>query len=281
LSPPAFARERFGYHVVYDRDILDAVDYAADHGFGYIVPDLMIPRFFPENLDRQERRRIRRHSESRGVSLSFHAPSDNLNLVAPYPEVRRAVLKRMKLSLRLAQDLGAERFTVHSTAPLSFASGGEKGTYLRDHWQVYKAALRESLKGILEAAGGVQVCVENAPLDELTEEVLEELLIDEENLFLTWDVLKSLSPAHGSPLERVEAFFLRHLSRIRECHLYDMRPGGYGHDQLGAGSLDYGRYLRLLAPHDVHFTLEIRPRENAYTSLLKIKDHWEAEIEPV
>jgi sugar phosphate isomerase/epimerase len=280
LNPTPFARERFGYHVVYDRDLLDAVDYAADHGFGYIVPDLMIPRFFPENLDRQERRRIRQYAESRDVSLSFHAPSDNLNLVAPYPEVQRAVLKRMRLSLRLAQDLGAERFTVHSTAPLNFASDGKKGTYLQDHWQVYKTALSESLKGILESAGRVQVCVENAPLDELTEEVLEDLL-NEENLFLTWDVPKSLDPAHGSPPERVEAFLLHHLNRIRECHLYDRRPGGYGHDQLGAGSLDYGRYLKLLAPHDVHFTLEIRPRENAYTSLLKIKELWKAEIEPV
>jgi len=53
-----------------------------------------------------------------------------------------------------------------------------------------------------------------------------------------------------------------------------------GHDQLGVGSLDYGRYLKLLAPYDVHFTLEIRPRENAYKSLLKIKDLWKAEIAP-
>jgi len=279
LQHHPFPKERFGYHVVYDRDLYDAVDFAAEHGFGYIVPDLMIPRFFPENIGRRDRRRIKEYAEFRGISMSFHGPSDNLNLVAPYPEVRRAVLRRMTLSLRLAQDLGAERFTIHPTAPLNFASGGEKGTYLQDHWHVYKAALQESIKGILDAADGIQVCVENSPLDELAEEVLEELL-PEENLFLTWDILKSLHPTHGAPLERVEGFFLRHLSRVRECHLYDMRPGGYGHDQLGAGSLDYGRYLKLLAPYDVHFTLEIRPRENAYKSLLKIKDLWKAEIAP-
>lgn len=280
MTHPRFTQKRFGYHVVYDRDLYDAVDYAAEHGFGYIVPDLMIPRFFPENIGRRDRRRIKEYAESRGVSPSFHGPSDTLNLVAPYPEVRRAVLRRMELSLRLAQDLGAERFTIHPTAPLNFASGGEKGTYLQDHWQVYKTALKESLRGILAEADRVQICVENAPLDELTEEVVEELLPEEQNLFLTWDVPKSLDPSHGAPLERVEDFFLNHLDHVRECHLYDRRPGGYGHDQLGAGSLDYGRFLRLLAPKDVHFTLEIRPRENAYQSLLKIKELWEREICP-
>ena len=152
-----FPKERFGYHVVYDRDLYDAVDFAAEHGFGYIVPDLMIPRFFPENIGRRDRRRIKEYAEFRGISMSFHGPSDNLNLVAPYPEVRRAVLRRMTLSLMLAQDLGAERFTIHPTAPLNFASGGEKGTYLQDHWHVYKTALHESIKGILEEADGIQV----------------------------------------------------------------------------------------------------------------------------
>ena len=278
MNRECFPCERFGYHVVYDRDLYDAIDFASEHGFGYIVPDLMIPRFFPENISRAERRRIREHAESRSVSLSFHAPSDNLTLVAPYPEVRRAIIQRMAVSLKLAQDLRAERFTVHPTAPLNFASDGKKGTYLENHWEIYKAALKTSLKGILEAAGEVQVCVENSPLDELAEEALEELLGEEKNLFLTWDVLKSLDPAHGAPLERVEGFFLRHLDRVRECHLHDRRPGGHGHDQLGVGSLDFSRYLKLLAPHDVCFTLEIRPRENAYQSLLKIKSLWESEI---
>jgi hypothetical protein len=71
-----FPRERFGYHVVYDREFCDAIDFASSHGFGYIVPDLMIPRFWPERFNQQERRRIRRHASDRGVSISFHGPSD-------------------------------------------------------------------------------------------------------------------------------------------------------------------------------------------------------------
>ena len=43
---------------------------------------------------------------------------------------------------------------------------------------------------------------------------------------------------------------------------------------LGFGEVDVRKYLRMLAPHDVHFTLEIRPRENAYQSLLWLERLW-------
>lgn len=49
---------------------------------------------------------------------------------------------------------------------------------------------------------------------------------------------------------------------------------GHGHDLLGVSDIDFPYYLKLLAPHDIHFTLEIRPRENAYKSLCSIKKHW-------
>jgi len=72
--------KRFGYHVVYDVDIYNAIEFAGRFGFGYIVPDLMVPRFFPERFSQSERRRIRDVAASRSVSISFHGPSDYLNL---------------------------------------------------------------------------------------------------------------------------------------------------------------------------------------------------------
>ena len=39
-----------------------------------------------------------------------------------------------------------------------------------------------------------------------------------------------------------------------------------------AGKIDFSRYLKILVPQDVHFTLEIRPRENALKSLKILKE---------
>jgi len=38
------------------------------------------------------------------------------------------------------------------------------------------------------------------------------------------------------------------------------------------GKIDFTRYLKILVPQDVRFTLEIRPRENALKSLKILKD---------
>jgi sugar phosphate isomerase/epimerase len=257
--------KRFGYHAVYDVDIFDAINFAVRHGFGYIVPDLMIPRFFPERFSRSERTHIRDLAGSKSVSISFHAPSDYLNLGTIYPEVRRAVLKRMKLCLDFAQDVEAERFTVHIHPPYDFVFAGRKGTYLRDHWLVYKNAIRESLVELVEySRGKVLICVENDRLGEIALEVLDELLSNT-NLFLCWDLPKSHTDT-GKAILEIEDFFMRHIDKVRECHLHDQKPKGHSHDALGVGKIDFPQYLELLVPKNVHFTLEVRPREDALKS---------------
>ncbi len=115
--------------------------------------------------------------------------------------------------------------------------------------------------------------MENEPLSLFVEEVLERLM-EEEPIFLTLDAPKTLGPEKGAPLERVEAFYKCNVDRVREVHLHDKRPGGTYHDILGRGDVDVEKYLRIFAPRDVHFTLEIRPRENAHESLLLIQRIW-------
>lgn len=266
-----FSRERFGYHVVYDKTITDAIDFATANDFGYIVPDLMIPRFWPEKFSSSERKKIRDYAEKNDVSISFHAPSDNLNLGAPYPEVRDGIHKRMKKCLELAKDLGAERFTIHPSHPMGFVSGGKPGTYFEDHRGFYYCALLEGISGILREANDVSICVENEPLTPFIQEVLENLFSDWENLFLTLDAPKSLDHRKGSPSDHVEAFYQKHIKRVREVHLHDKRPGGRFHDTLGHGDVDVEKYLKWFAEYDVHFTLEIRPRKEASRSLVLIK----------
>jgi len=263
--------KRFGYHVVYDVDIFNAIDFASRHGFGYVVPDLMVPRFFPEHFSQSERRRIREVAASRSVSISFHGPSDYLNLGTLYPAVRKAVLNRMKLCLDFARDVRAERFTIHIDPPFDFVFAGRKGTYVKDHWTLYTDALKQSLLELTEhSRGDIFVCVENDLLSRMTMEVLEELL-PTEKLFLTWDIPKSHTNT-GEPIVDVENFLMRHMKKVKECHLHDQKPRKYSHDILGVGKIDFSHYLKMLLPQDVYFTLEIRPRENALKSLKILKD---------
>jgi len=262
-------RRRFGYHVVYDIDICDAIDFASRNGFGYIVPDMMIPRFFPERFSQPERRRIREAARSSNVSISFHAPSDYLNIGTLYPEVKRAVVSRMKLCMDFADDLEAQRFTVHIEPPFDFVLAGREGTFLKDHWNTYKNSIKEGILELIDnAPKNLQVCVENDRLSKIVIETLEETLPDR-RLFLTWDIPKSHA-SNGKPMNEIEDLFMRHLDRIVECHVHDQKPGKPSHDAVGAGMINFQRYLRILLPKDVFFTIEVRPREAALKSLLTL-----------
>lgn len=263
--------KRFGYHVVYDIDIYDAVNFASTHDFGYIVPDLMVPRFFPERFSWSERRRICEVAASKGVSISFHGPSDYLNIGTLYPEVRQAILSRMRMCIDFARDLEAERFTIHIDPPFDFVFAGREGTFLKDHWAAYRDSIKQSLIELAEyVKGGMLLCVENDRLGRIGIEILEELL-PEGRLYLAWDLPKSHT-INGERIAGTESFFIRHLDKVRECHIHDQKPGQFSHDIIGVGKIDFSHYLGMLLPQDVHFTIEIRPRENALQGLMILKD---------
>lgn len=262
-------RPKVGYHVVYDRDLHDALEYAHKHGFDYIVPDLTVPRFWPESLNISHRRRLRRSADDLGLFIAFHAPSA-IDLVSIYPDVRRGVLERLRLCLQLARDLEALWMTIHPSQPPDFSSSGREGTYLRDHLQLYRDALMDGI--IAAASEGVEIHVENDPLTPFVADVLEGLLEILDHLHLTLDIPKAQDEGKGQP-ERVLEFYLRHKESVRELHLHDRRPGGYAHDRLGLGGFELERCLRIFKAVP-YYTLEVRPRENAYRSLLWLEEWW-------
>ena len=141
---------------------------------------------------------------------------------------------------------------------------------MKDHLKLYRETLRQSLLELAEYPSEVRVCIENDRLSDMAVEVLEELL-PMGKLFLTWDIPKSHTDM-GKPIARVENFLLKHIEKIQECHLHDQKPGKPSHDVLGIGKIDFAHYLRLLVPRDIHFTLEIRPREDVLRSMKKLKD---------
>lgn len=99
-------------------------------------------------------------------------------------------------------------------------------------------------------------------------DVLEKLLPEEE-ISLAWDIAKTYD-RDGKLKADVEEFFLKHLDKVRECHLHDRSEEG-PHDVVGKGKIDFVRYLNLLGDLDVGYTIEVRPRERALHCLRVIE----------
>ncbi len=169
----------------------------------------------------------------------------------------------------MAVDLEAMWMTIHPSQPPIFPAGGGENQ-LRDYLQPHREALMEALS--TAASHSFDIHVESDPLTPFIEEVLEEAMGRLPNLHLALDVPKAQDPAKGDP-RRVLDFYLRHRDRVRELHLHDKQPGGPAHDMLGLGGVDLEGYLKLFSDVPYH-TLEVRPREKAYRSLLWLRDYW-------
>ena len=270
-------RSRLGYHVVYDKSIEKAIDYASANDFASIQIDLTMPKFFPEKYDKAARRRIREYAEKRNVEITLHLPGEDFSLQTLHSRIRSAIIERIKEIIDFARDLGATRVTIHPGIVPVFTMPGLGDVPITEQ---YPGIHREMLDGALRelsryAEGKTQLCVENSPFSLIVMDVLEKLLPKEKNLFLTWDIAKAYR-ADGSLKTDVEKFFLKHIDRVRECHLHDRTDRG-AHDVIGKGKIDFVRYLNLLGDFDVGYTIEVRPRERAL-QCLKIIEGWKDRI---
>lgn len=256
-------RSRIGYHVVYDKSIEDAIDYASANGFTSIQVDLTMPKFFPEKYDKATRRQIRGYARERNVELTLHLPGEDFSLQTLHPKIGSAIVERVKEVIDFADDIGATRVTIHpGTVPVFSMPGLGDVPITEQYPDLHKEALERALRELSRyAKGKTCLCIENSPFSKIVMDVLDKLLSDEENIFLAWDIAKTYNRDRSLKAD-VEEFFLKHLDKVRECHLHDRSEEG-PHDVIGKGKIDFVRYLCLLGDLDVGYTIEVRPRERA------------------
>ena len=256
---------KVGFHAVYEKSIREAVDFAFKNGFSSVQIETTMPNFFPEKYDEETRDEIRSYADSRNVVLKVHSPGEGFSLQTLHTSIQQAIIRRQQEIIDFAGDLGAKLVTIHpGTVPVFTIPG--KGNVPIDvqYPQLHLQGLKGAFKELLDySRGKTLLCIENAPFTDTVMKVLSEL--KEEHIFLAWDIAK-MYRGEGTVHSKVEEFFLKHLEKVRECHLHDRKEEG-GHQIIGKGFVDFKRYLKLLSNYDVEYTIEVRPIENALKSL--------------
>lgn len=257
---------RVGFHAVYEKSIIEAIDLAFEYGFSSVQVETAMPEFFPEKYGVEARGEIQRYAEDKNVTLKVHAPGEDFSLQTLHTSIQKVIIKRLKEIIDFAGNLGAKLVTIHpGTVPVFTIP--EKGNvpidvqYPQLHIQSLEAAFLELSD---YSKGKTLLCVENSPYTTIAMKVLSEMLKDN-RVFLAWDLAK-LYRSDGTIYAEVENFFLKYLDKVRECHLHDRTKEG-GHQIIGKGFVDFKRYLNLLSNYDVEYTIEVRPIENALKSL--------------
>lgn len=246
-----------------EKDIFDTIDYAYKNNLKAVELNINMPIFFPERFNNKDRKRIREYSEEKGIELTFHAPED-ISLLQLQKGVRDAGIARIKEVMDFGYDIGASRLTMHVGPAVCFTLTDRK-TYMDElYYHEFKDVLRESIIELVNySKGKIKLCIENSGRfpAKLVQETLDELLAKKEDLFLTWDIGHS----YENKYNEVE-FFLRHIDRIRTCHVHD-NNGKSDHQVVGEGNVDFNWHFDKMKDRDIIYILEVRPRDKAVESV--------------
>lgn len=168
--------------------------------------------------------------------ISIHAPMSDINISSHIDKIRQASIEEMVSSFKIANELCANRVTVHpGSIPVMALKFTDK---------ILRYNL-ESLKYLNSQAEeyGVMMCVENMPLlERLLYTNIEALFEDVENEIhsgITLDV------GHGhnngfSVDEMLNSKDIRHIHLSENDGSYDM------HDALGTHNIDFERLFKIL-----------------------------------
>lgn len=256
---------KLGYQAVYDLDFFDAIDYASDNGFDFISFDLNVPKFYIDNLTKEELLKIKVFAERKRVGLAFHAPGDNISLFSDYPCIRDGILKHFTKIIKAAELLNASHVTVHpGSYPALRKARAKEDDFSKEYSDYFSKVLYKNLLYLSKVSQSVKVCVENFNFATITMNVLEELF-KENTIFLTWDIAKTYD-RYVNCNEVVEGFMFKHRDKIKEIHVHDMIKDKKSHETVGSGDLDFSRYVEVFKGENKYVTIEVRPREEAKIS---------------
>jgi sugar phosphate isomerase/epimerase len=262
---------RRAYHVIYDDSLIDALTYAKDHDWNGIVPDLGVPTFSPERISSSERNQLREFSRANSIEWGFHAPGDDVSLLANYPPIRTGIITYFKQVVNLAREIsvGPTNVVVHAGSIPSFREAGNlpPDSFSQKHHEVYAQALRENLSELLEhARPHVRLVIENNNWTPIVRDVVESLI--PKGLKLCLDIPK----LYGSELKmKTEDWnlFQRYQGSIEVVHIHDVIPQIGSHQVIGNGLIDFEPTLKFLSKLSTkpQYVFEVRPREEAQRSL--------------
>jgi len=178
------------------------------------------------------------------IAVQLHSPLNDINIASINPDMRKASVKEIKKSMKLASMIGAEIVTVHPGlySPLS--------VYWDGVIELSKGSLRE-LKEYAEELG-VTLAVENLPEMWLT---LCSTAEDTSDMLDELDIEFCLDVGHAYTSGELDDFL--NLSPVN-VHLHDNIGEDDVHLMLGEGEIDFKRALKGLKDYEGNFVIEGR-----------------------
>jgi hypothetical protein len=261
---------RRAYHVIYDKSLLDALNYASEHDWTGIVPDFNVPRFSPNRFSSADRAKLLEISTLLNIEWGFHAPADDISLYITHSPIQKAIVEYMKQIIDFARDVSWNKtnLVIHAGKPPSFKQAGDTiDKFTEIHSDVYANALESTILELVDYAHpNVAVSIENHAWNSLTRKVVRNLI--PRGLKLCLDIAK-LYKSSQNLIDDDWMIFNENSESIEVVHVHDWMNGLQSHQIVGKGTIDFQQSLRLLSSLEkpAQYVFEVRPREAAQESL--------------
>jgi len=175
---------------------------------------------------------IKKISQSRGLNLTVHAPFVDVNIASPNSSFRRMVLKRLKKSINLANQLDAALWVFHSGLRT-----GVSHLHPGEDWKLNLHSIRELLDAADE--NGVKITIENTPepfpfiLKSVDDFLHFYKDIGNVDLGLTLDI------GHANVNGQIYNFIEKFSDRLIHVHASDNDGTFDSHQGIGEGDIDW------------------------------------------
>lgn len=244
-------------------NLIKQMESIASMGFDFIDLTIEAPRATPEIISRNLGK-IKSLLSKKGMFLVGHA-AWFLEISHPYEGIRQAVIKEIENALRVAQNLGIKKLTIHPhTTP---------GIYEREMSKTLLEINIKSIREIIEIAEpmGISICVENNP----------SRLFSTPNEFVKLfknvpDAKFHLDIGHAfvaGGQNGISEFVRKFRKRLVHVHLHDNLGQSDDHLPIGAGRIDFGKALKAIkgAGYDDTFTMEVHGHDTDYLKMSREK----------
>jgi sugar phosphate isomerase/epimerase len=226
------------------RDVLQEITGFAQLGMEFVDLTLEPPAAATWKVNPDEIRNALGHHH---LSVVGHT-AFYLSIGSPFERIRQAAVQELQEDIKAFARIGAQWMNIHPDAHSPFHPAG--------------FASRRNLESLRELSRtasdqGIGLMVENVPGRFNSASQLSEILDEMPELGLHLDI------GHCNLMVRentADEILARYMARIRHVHLHDNRGGTADlHLPLGAGTLNYARYIQILkqSGYDGTITLEV------------------------
>ena len=193
-------------------------------------------------LNKTRIKKLKAAAEAHNLDFVVHAPWAGINIAAPSPALRHAVLKRLTKSLILAAQLNCRLWLFHPGSKT-----GLSHIYPGKDWQLNLQSVRALLR--VARKEGVKIAIENTP------EPFPSLMKSADDFRRFYEDLDDdlgmvLDVAHANLNNQIEAFLEQFSKKIVHMHVSDNDGANDLHMGIGQGSIDWEKVARLVKAAD-------------------------------